>query len=152
MSASQIDGVDWFIQPDAQAPVDPAEVVHPVHQIAHRLPDMREPREREAPADLVRVHAPGGAIVSFYGRRVGCGVSQGREFLIDAPLGVSGAFDADIRHPFALIRLDDAHVPCSAGNAVLELWETVHESPDAEAGRVARTRLGTAIRTAASHR
>ena len=80
----------WFIQLDAQAPVDLAEVVHPVHRIAHRLPDVREPRVREAPSDLVRVHAPGGAIVPFHGRHVGCGVSQGHEFLIDAPLGASG--------------------------------------------------------------
>jgi len=72
---------------------------------------MREPREREASAHLVWIHPASGPIVALYGGRVRGGVPQRLEFLIDAPLAPSGTLDADVRHAFALVGLDDPHVP-----------------------------------------
>ena len=98
-------------QLDPQTPVGPAEVVDPVHQIADRLPDVGKPREREAPADLMRVYPPDGAVVPFHDRGIRRGVAKGHQFRIDAPSGTGRAFDPDVRHPLALVRLDDPHVP-----------------------------------------
>ena len=91
--------------------MNPAKVVHGVHQIADCLTDVREPRERETLAHLVRVHTSSSPVVAFHSRSIWRGVPQRLEFLIDTPLAPSGTLNTDVRDPLALIRLDDPHVP-----------------------------------------